>query len=98
MARIVRHFIEEPRACAYLSDRQASLEYRLMVNVSGEELEVLLLRGWRRFGPAYFRPACKLCSRTARSRAPCGSMQAAARTSTRSPISSHAQAGPCVAV
>ena len=62
MARIVRHFIEEPRACAYLSDRLASLEYRLMVNVSGEELEVLLLRGWRRFGPAYFRPACKLCT------------------------------------
>ena len=62
MARIVRHFIEEPRACAYLSDRLASLEYRLMVNVSGEELEVLLTRGWRRFGPAYFRPACKLCT------------------------------------
>jgi arginyl-tRNA--protein-N-Asp/Glu arginylyltransferase len=39
----------------------ASLEYRLMVNVSGDELEALLLRGWRRFGPAYFRPACRPC-------------------------------------
>jgi arginyl-tRNA--protein-N-Asp/Glu arginylyltransferase len=61
MARLVRHFIEEPRTCAYLFDRMASLEYRLMVNVSPEELEALLLRGWRRFGPAYFRPACRAC-------------------------------------
>jgi len=61
MARLVRHFIEEPRSCAYLPGNQASLEYRLMVNVSPEELESLLLRGWRRFGPAYFRPACRPC-------------------------------------
>jgi arginine-tRNA-protein transferase len=62
MARIVRHFIEEARQCAYLADQRASLEYRLMVNVSGDELEMLLTRGWRRFGPAYFRPACKACN------------------------------------
>ncbi len=62
MARLVRHFIEEPRSCAYLPANMASLEYRLMVNVSPDELEALLLRGWRRFGPAYFRPACRLCN------------------------------------
>lgn len=62
MARIVRHFIEQPRLCAYLPERQAALEYRLMVNVSADELDVLLARGWRRFGPAYFRPACRLCN------------------------------------
>ncbi len=32
-----------------------------MVNVTAEELEALLVRGWRRFGPAYFRPACTAC-------------------------------------
>ena len=53
--------MEEARPCAYLSDQKASLEYRLMVNVTPDELEALLLRGWRRFGPAYFRPACKPC-------------------------------------
>jgi arginine-tRNA-protein transferase len=53
--------VEEPRSCAYLTDQLASLEYRLMVNVSPDELEALLLRGWRRFGPAYFRPACRPC-------------------------------------
>jgi arginine-tRNA-protein transferase len=62
LARVVRHFIEEPRGCSYLPDRLAALEYRLMVNVSADELELLLLRGWRRLGPAYFRPACKLCN------------------------------------
>ena len=61
MARVVRHFVEEPRACAYLANQLASLEYRLMVNVTPDELEALLMRGWRRFGPAYFRPACRPC-------------------------------------
>ena len=31
--RLVRHFVEEPRACSYLPGVQASLEYRLMVDV-----------------------------------------------------------------
>lgn len=61
MARLVRHFVEEPRGCSYLSGVQAALEYRLMVDVAPEELEQLIIRGWRRFGPAYFRPACTPC-------------------------------------
>lgn len=61
MARLIRHFIEEPRQCSYLAHERASLEYRLMVDVTPTELESLLLRGWRRFGPAYFRPACRTC-------------------------------------
>jgi arginyl-tRNA--protein-N-Asp/Glu arginylyltransferase len=32
-----------------------------MIDVSAAELEHLMLRGWRRFGPAYFRPACSPC-------------------------------------
>jgi leucyl-tRNA---protein transferase len=62
VARLVRHFIEESRPCSYLLAAKASLEYRLMVDVTAEELEKLLLRGWRRFGPAYFRPACNPCT------------------------------------
>lgn len=61
MARLLRHFIETPRPCSYLPDERASLEYRLMVAVTPDELERLLARGWRRFGPAYFRPACVAC-------------------------------------
>lgn len=33
-----------------------------MVDVSARELEALLIRGWRRFGPAYFRPSCVACN------------------------------------
>lgn len=51
----------EPSVCAYLPDRLATLEYRLLLDVSGRELDALLERGWRRFGPAYFRPACRIC-------------------------------------
>lgn len=32
-----------------------------MIDVDGVELDALLERGWRRFGPAYFRPACAGC-------------------------------------
>src|SRR4051812_40068796 len=32
-----------------------------MVDVTPDELEVMLERGWRRFGAAYFRPACTPC-------------------------------------
>jgi leucyl-tRNA---protein transferase len=61
MARLLRQFTESPRACSYLSDREAALEYRVMLDVSPKELEAMLLRGWRRFGPCYFRPACAGC-------------------------------------
>lgn len=33
-----------------------------MLDVSRDELDYLLARGWRRFGPAYFRPGCAGCS------------------------------------
>jgi arginine-tRNA-protein transferase len=33
-----------------------------MTGVSPQELERLLERGWRRFGPVYFRPVCAACA------------------------------------
>jgi leucyl-tRNA---protein transferase len=61
MARLLRHFIEPPRVCSYLKDREASLEIKIMLDTSPQELENMLIRGWRRFGPCYFRPACVSC-------------------------------------
>ena len=61
MARLLQQVIERPRACSYLPSTLASLENRLMVDVEGDELEALFERGWRRFGPVYFRPACAPC-------------------------------------
>lgn len=62
MARILRHWLSEPSQCAYLPAQRSSLEYRLMLDVSADELDYLLERGWRRFGPAYFRPGCRGCN------------------------------------
>jgi arginyl-tRNA--protein-N-Asp/Glu arginylyltransferase len=61
VGELVNHFIEDPRACDYLPPERASLEYRVMTDVEPEELESLLVRGWRRLGPFYFRPACGGC-------------------------------------
>jgi arginine-tRNA-protein transferase len=61
MGELHERFVEPPRQCDYLADRKASLEYRVMTDVTPEELGSLLARGWRRLGPFYFRPACAGC-------------------------------------
>ncbi len=61
MARLVQHLVEPPRRCAYLGDREQQLEIRIQIEVTSAELEAMLERGWRRFGPIYFRPACVAC-------------------------------------
>lgn len=61
MARVVRELVEPAHPCAYLPDREAQLDLRVLVDVEPEELEPMLERGWRRFGPVYFRPACEAC-------------------------------------
>jgi len=61
VGELLNHFVEDPRLCDYLSGERATLEYRVMSGVGPEELESLLVRGWRRLGPFYFRPACAGC-------------------------------------
>lgn len=61
VARLVQQLKEPPHSCVYLPEQQASLEIRLLVEVTPDELEAMLARGWRRFGPMYFRPACTNC-------------------------------------
>jgi arginyl-tRNA--protein-N-Asp/Glu arginylyltransferase len=58
---VLHHLVEPPRPCSYLNDREAQLEIRVMADVTTLELDALLERGWRRFGPVYFRPACVGC-------------------------------------
>lgn len=55
-------FREDPHRCSYLPDEQASLDVRLAVDMLPDEFAGMLARGWRRFGPSYFRPACAACS------------------------------------
>jgi leucyl-tRNA---protein transferase len=88
-AQVHFHEVEAPRACSYLPEQQAQLENKVMTEVSLDELDLLLERGWRRFGPVYFRPACTACGacRSVRlpvaSFAPTPSQQRALRRSRR---------------
>src|SRR3989442_15906871 len=42
----------------------------LMTGVTAAELDELLERGWRRFGPVYFRPVCTTCDECVSVRVP----------------------------
>ncbi len=61
MPRLLKQFVEPPRACVYLPEQTAQLENKVMLDVSAAHFGQMLVRGWRRFGPFYFRPACKAC-------------------------------------
>lgn len=47
--------------CSYLPDRQQEVGYRVLGQVSPEEWQRMLERGWRRFGQYVFRPRCAHC-------------------------------------
>ena len=70
MARLVHTSIEEPRPCPYLTDPMASLEHRVLLDVSPEEADDLFDRGWSHFGPSWFRPACHGCQACISTRIP----------------------------
>jgi leucyl-tRNA---protein transferase len=76
MARLVERYREEPHQCPYLPDEVASLDVWLMLDVSPSELAVLLERGWRRFGPSYFRPGCANCAKCEPLRIPSSTFRA----------------------
>ena len=62
MPRLLQRILEEPRPCSYLPGQRASLDHLILADVSAEDYEVLLVRGWRRFGHVYFRPQCGACA------------------------------------
>jgi arginine-tRNA-protein transferase len=68
--RLLQHRIAGPEPCPYLPGLQATTETLLMTGVSPDELENLLERGWRRFGPVYFRPVCTGCAECVSVRVP----------------------------
>lgn len=61
MAVELHHFLADEDDCDYLPQERAALEYRVLAELQPDELEALLERGWRRFGPVVFRPACRGC-------------------------------------
>jgi arginine-tRNA-protein transferase len=87
--RLLERVIEKPRPCSYLPEQAASLEVHVMVDVTSEETQGLLEKGWRRFGPMYFHPACEGCAECVSLRivvpefSPSKSQRRAARTCAR---------------
>lgn len=73
MAKLLQRYVEPARPCSYLAGELASLESRVMVDVTVEEWESMLARGWRRFGPVYFRPRCGGCAECVPIRVPTAS-------------------------
>jgi leucyl-tRNA---protein transferase len=68
--RLLQHRIAGPEPCPYIDGRSSQTETLLMTGVSPLELERLLERGWRRFGPVYFRPVCDSCDECVSVRVP----------------------------
>jgi arginyl-tRNA--protein-N-Asp/Glu arginylyltransferase len=60
MRELIR-IVEEPRECPYLPEENATLEVRLVTDVSPAEYSDLMARGYRRFGMQIFRPVCAGC-------------------------------------
>lgn len=71
--RLLQHRIAGPEPCPYLDGLSSTTETMLMTGVSPSELERLLERGWRRFGPIYFRPVCASCDECVSVRVPVAS-------------------------
>lgn len=62
MANTVFDYLAEPSPCQYLRDQSAANQYRIIFQITPAEFGEMLKRGWRRFGAAYFRPACAACN------------------------------------
>lgn len=52
-----------PDACSYLPQERSSLEYRVLAYITDHAYQEMLMRGWRRHGRNFFRPACPRCQK-----------------------------------
>ena len=58
----LQRFSTPPYGCMYLPTETASLTYRIIRDLTPQQYNELLRRGWRRFGCEFFRPACPECT------------------------------------
>jgi leucyl-tRNA---protein transferase len=56
-------YTSPPSVCGYLPEQIWSLRYDFVACADAADYEKRLLNGWRRFGRAFFHPACPSCSR-----------------------------------
>ena len=54
-------FLEEDKPCSYFDEKLCDIRYRYMEHCTVSQQQVMLERGWRRFGNMHFVPECKGC-------------------------------------
>ena len=54
-------YVAPPSSCGYLPDRDWSIEYEMVGQMTATEYLARLKAGWRRFGGMLFRPRCPAC-------------------------------------
>ena len=59
--KVLRTILGEEEDCIYLPGRPSQSEYRVVSELSADEYESLMERGWRKFGAALHRPVCASC-------------------------------------
>ncbi|MCP3956907.1 MAG: arginyltransferase [bacterium] len=61
MFQLLREVTGSEEDCVYLPGRRSRMRYRLIDHCTAEDYQDMLVRGWRRFGRVFFRPACSDC-------------------------------------
>lgn len=59
----IHEFISNEQVCSYLSKEKSVSRYLYIQDCSEHLYQVLLERGWRRFGKFFFVPICQNCSK-----------------------------------
>lgn len=55
-------YISPPTTCGYLPDQNWQLRYEFIIEMTPQDYENLINKGWRRFGTTLFRPQCPACT------------------------------------
>lgn len=61
MREVIREQLGEEETCSYLPEQRSLTRYRIVEGCTPETYQRMLERGWRRFGPLFFRPMCVAC-------------------------------------
>lgn len=53
--------VDQLAPCPYLEKRQKRFQYFFAKDLTAAEISLLLAKGWRKFGPYFFKPVCPAC-------------------------------------
>lgn len=53
--------VSEESPCSYIEGKNWRFTYFFALDVTAEELDIILSKGWRKFGMYYFKPVCRNC-------------------------------------